>query len=79
MYLKHISPVLSSFFLTYLEMQRRTAVWSRPTPVRRREKNKKEKKKQGFQHFLGGYFWNFFSSRLKISAKHLLCEIAILV
>jgi hypothetical protein len=51
MYLRHISPALSSFFLTYLEMQRRTAVWSRPTPVRRRrdpEKNKKEKKKQGF-------------------------------
>jgi hypothetical protein len=51
MYLKHISPAFSSFFLTNLEMQHRTAVWSRPTHVRRRrepEKNKKEKKKQGF-------------------------------
>jgi hypothetical protein len=55
MYLKHISPALSSFFLTYLEMQCRTTVWSWRTPVRRRrepEKNKKEKKKnKGFNIF----------------------------
>jgi hypothetical protein len=59
MYLKHISPALSSFFLTYLEMQRRTGSLEPANACEKEKRAREEQEREKKTRVLTSFRWVF--------------------